>query len=151
MAWSQNRNQEQQGHHGQILQQQDGKARPPRGRRQPALLGQNLDHDRRRRECQTAPDQDRRARPRAKVGGNQRNRHGGNEHLQAAEAEHQPAHRHQARRRQLEADQKEEKNDAQLADDTEPLLVADRDPGQRPQNVAYSTQSLRAQQHARQQ
>ena len=53
------------------------------------------------------------------------------EHLQPAEAEHEAAHGEQALQRQLEPDQEQEEDDAELRHAGDLPLVADGDPAER--------------------
>ena len=115
-ARAQDRDQEQQRHDGQVLRQQDGEARPAGRSRQPALVGQDLDDDGRRRQGEARAD-DHGCRPAvAEQRGDAADDGRGQDDLQAAQPEHQPAHGHEALEGQLQADQEHQEHDAELGE-----------------------------------
>ena len=73
---------------------------------------------------------------------------GGEQHLQAAEAEHQPPHGQQPMQRQFEADQKQQEDDAEFGDAVNVLGVADREPVQRRKRADQRAEAERAEQRA---
>jgi len=83
---------EQDGHHGQVLHQQDRETGPAQGRADPAALQQQLHDDRRRRQGKTGAEDDRGPHRVAEFKGDQADDRAGHQDLQAAQAEHQPAH-----------------------------------------------------------
>ena len=108
------------------------------------LVGQEFEHDRGRGQRQACAQHDRLRRT---VAGERRgagNKRAGQEHLRAAEAEHQPAHRREPLKRQFQPDEKQEKDDTQFGDAGNVAGVADRDPEQGRHRMTERTQSERA-------
>ena len=95
------------------------------------LVRQQFEHDRGRRQRQARAEDHRfRGRPAEQQGhaGEQRR---GQQHLQAAKAEHQPPHRQQTMQRQLETDQEQQEDDAELGNAVDIPGIADGEPEQR--------------------
>ena len=121
---------QQDRYHGKILRQQHGEAGAADAGGQTLLVGQEFEHDRGRGQRQARAQHDRLRRTAAGERRGAGDERAGQEHLRAAEAEHQPAHRREPLKRQFEADEKQEKDDTQFGDAGNVAGVADRDPEQ---------------------
>ena len=125
--------QKQERNDRQILHQQDSECGAPGSTGQPALGGEVLDHDGGGRQGQRAADDDGGGAACSRPPGDKSNDRHGADDLCRAEAEHQLLHAGEALVGQLDADEKQEEDDAELAEHGEGGLVRHGDiaePGQ---------------------
>ena len=101
------------------------------GRRHAPLIGQQLEHDGRRRQGEARADDDGRRRTPAGERYDAGDRRGAEQELQAAEPEHQPAHGDEALEGELQADQEQQEHDAQLGEGGHVVLVDHGQPVER--------------------
>ncbi|MNT07263.1 hypothetical protein D3C72_1419600 [compost metagenome] len=106
--------QDEQRHHHQILEHQNGKARLAGRRLQGTLVGQQLHHDGRRRQRQHQAQHDGRFQRQAKVVGHAADQASADGHLPHARAEYPAPQRPQPFRRQFQADHEHQEHHAQL-------------------------------------
>ena len=107
-----------------------------------------FEHDRGRGQRQAGAEDDRLGRIAAGIGRDAGEQRGGDKHLQAAQAEHQPPHGQQPMQRQFETDQEQQEDDAELGDAGDVLGVADREPVQRAETSRSASRGRAAQQRA---
>ena len=144
----QDRDEHQDRNDGEILGEQDGKAGAADGRGETLLVRQQFEHDRRRRQRQARAEDHRfrgRLAEQQRDAGKQRR---GQQHLQAAKAEHQPPHRQEAMQRQFETDQEQQEDDAELGNAVDIPGVADGEPEQRRIFLIESAEPERPEQRA---
>ena len=125
------RHQHQQRHHGQVLRQQDGKARTAHARGEFTALHQKLHHHRRGGQRQAQPDDDRRLHRIAPPQGHSADDRAGDDHLREAEAEHHGPHRLKALDRKLKPDHEQEEDDTQLGHARHAVNVVDNGKAER--------------------
>ena len=102
--FAQERDEDEEGNDGEILQDKDGKRQPSNLRRFFTLLGDHLQDDGSGRQCQPAADDDGDIGVTAQAQDNGSDDSGGDEQLRAAETEHMLAHAAQPLQRQLQPD-----------------------------------------------
>ena len=95
---------------------------------QPLLLGEEFEHDRGRGQRQAGAENDRHRRLLAGRRRDAGDQSGGEQNLQSAQSEDQPVHRQEAAERQFEADQEQQKDDAEFGNAGDVIGVADGEP-----------------------
>ena len=108
------RHQDQERHHGKILEQQDREGGAPGDGDLLAALDEQLQHEGRRRQREPAADDDRGRHVHAQGPRERGDQRGREQHLRGAEPEHEAAHDAQPLERQLEADREQEERDPEL-------------------------------------
>ena len=147
-AGAENRDEQQERRHRQVLRQQDREAGAARARVQPSLPGKHVDDDGGRRQRQARTDDERHRRLAAGKDHDCAD-HGCGEHdLQAAQSENQAAHRLQPLIGQLHADQEQQEHDAEVGEAGDVLGVDHGEPVQERELADKRTESQRTEDRA---